>query len=103
MVHAAMGRNRRGLQVVPEGHRRPQHAVYFCQGGPAAGFGSGGSTLRGGTSENPFNAAVAPPGLPAASLTGHKIAALQQVLIYAGLGDRDGTFDALDRMIELGP
>jgi TolB-like protein len=29
--------------------------------------------------------------------------ALQQVLIYAGLGDRDGTLDALDRMIELGP
>jgi hypothetical protein len=29
--------------------------------------------------------------------------ALQQVLIYAGLGDRDGTFNALDRMTELGP
>jgi len=29
--------------------------------------------------------------------------ALQQVLIYAGLGDRDGTFHALDRMTELGP
>jgi hypothetical protein len=28
---------------------------------------------------------------------------LQQVLIYSGLGDRDGTFDALDRMTELGP
>ncbi len=28
---------------------------------------------------------------------------LQQVLIYAGLGDRDGTFHALDRMTELGP
>jgi hypothetical protein len=28
---------------------------------------------------------------------------LQQVLIYAGLGDRDGTFNALDRMTELGP
>jgi TolB-like protein len=29
--------------------------------------------------------------------------ALQQVLIYAGLGDRDRTFNALDRMAELGP
>jgi tetratricopeptide (TPR) repeat protein len=29
--------------------------------------------------------------------------ALQQVLIYAGLGDRDGTLDALNRMVELGP
>ena len=29
--------------------------------------------------------------------------ALQQVLIYAGLRDRDGTFNALDRMAELGP
>jgi tetratricopeptide (TPR) repeat protein len=29
--------------------------------------------------------------------------ALQQVLIYAGLRDRDGTFRALDRMDELGP
>ena len=29
--------------------------------------------------------------------------ALQQVLIYAGLRDRDGTFKALDRMAELGP
>lgn len=29
--------------------------------------------------------------------------ALQQVLIYAGLGDRDGTFNALDRMTALGP
>jgi TolB-like protein len=29
--------------------------------------------------------------------------ALQQVLIYAGLGDRDGTFNAMDRMAELGP
>ncbi len=29
--------------------------------------------------------------------------ALQQVLIYAGLGDRDGTLNALDRMTELGP
>ena len=29
--------------------------------------------------------------------------ALQQVLIYAGLGDRDGTLNALDRMAELGP
>ena len=28
---------------------------------------------------------------------------LQQVLIYAGLGDRDGTINALDRMTELGP
>jgi TolB-like protein len=28
---------------------------------------------------------------------------LQQVLIYAGLGDRDGTLTALDRMTELGP
>ncbi|HKD68542.1 MAG TPA: tetratricopeptide repeat protein [Candidatus Binataceae bacterium] len=28
---------------------------------------------------------------------------LQQVLIYAGLGDRDGTFKALDRMTGLGP
>ena len=24
-------------------------------------------------------------------------------MIYAGLGDRDGTFHALDRMTELGP
>ena len=29
--------------------------------------------------------------------------ALQQVLIYAGLGDKDHTFAALDRMTELGP
>jgi tetratricopeptide (TPR) repeat protein len=29
--------------------------------------------------------------------------ALQQVLIHAGLGDSDGTLNALDRMIELGP
>jgi TolB-like protein len=29
--------------------------------------------------------------------------ALQQVLIHAGLGDKDGTFDALDRMTKLGP
>ena len=29
--------------------------------------------------------------------------ALQQVLIYAGMGDKDGTFDALDRMAKLGP
>ena len=29
--------------------------------------------------------------------------ALQQVLIYAGLGDRDGTIDALQRIFELGP
>ena len=29
--------------------------------------------------------------------------ALQQVLIYAGLGDKDGTLGALDHMIELGP
>ena len=29
--------------------------------------------------------------------------ALQQVLIHAGLGDRDGTFDALERMTKLGP
>jgi TolB-like protein len=29
--------------------------------------------------------------------------ALQQVLIYAGLGDRDGTLTALGRMTELGP
>jgi TolB-like protein/tetratricopeptide (TPR) repeat protein len=29
--------------------------------------------------------------------------ALQQVLIFAGLGDRDGTLNALDRMTELGP
>jgi TolB-like protein len=29
--------------------------------------------------------------------------ALQQVLIYAGMGDRDGTVDALGRMAELGP
>jgi tetratricopeptide (TPR) repeat protein len=29
--------------------------------------------------------------------------ALQQVLIHAGLGDRDGTLNALDRMTELGP
>jgi hypothetical protein len=29
--------------------------------------------------------------------------ALQQVLIFAGLGDKDGTFNALDRMTELGP
>ncbi len=29
--------------------------------------------------------------------------ALQQVLIYAGLGDKDRTFAALDRMTELGP
>jgi TolB-like protein len=29
--------------------------------------------------------------------------ALQQVLIYAGLRDRDGTLNALDRMAELGP
>jgi tetratricopeptide (TPR) repeat protein len=29
--------------------------------------------------------------------------ALQQVLIYAGLGDKDRTFEALDRMTELGP
>ena len=29
--------------------------------------------------------------------------ALQQVLIYAGLGNRDGTLHALDRMTELGP
>ncbi len=29
--------------------------------------------------------------------------ALQQVLIYAGLGDRDDTLNALDRMTELGP
>src|ERR1700693_4341527 len=28
---------------------------------------------------------------------------LQQVLIYAGLGDKDRTFEALDRMTELGP
>ena len=28
---------------------------------------------------------------------------LQQVLIYAGLGDRDRTFQALDRMTDLGP
>jgi tetratricopeptide (TPR) repeat protein len=28
---------------------------------------------------------------------------LQQVLFYAGLGDKDGTFQALDRMAELGP
>ncbi len=28
---------------------------------------------------------------------------LQQVLIYAGLGDKDGTLQALDRMVELGP
>jgi hypothetical protein len=29
--------------------------------------------------------------------------ALQQDLIYAVLGDSDSTFDALDRMTELGP
>jgi hypothetical protein len=29
--------------------------------------------------------------------------ALQQVLIYAGLGDKDGTIHAMDRMAELGP
>jgi tetratricopeptide (TPR) repeat protein len=29
--------------------------------------------------------------------------ALQQILIYAGLGDKDRTFQALDRMTELGP
>ena len=29
--------------------------------------------------------------------------ALQHVLIYAGLGDKDRTFKALDRMAELGP
>ena len=29
--------------------------------------------------------------------------ALQQVLIHSGLGDRDGTLNALDRMTELGP
>ena len=29
--------------------------------------------------------------------------ALQQVLIYAGLGDKDRTFQALDRMTDLGP
>jgi tetratricopeptide (TPR) repeat protein len=29
--------------------------------------------------------------------------ALQQVLIYAGLGDKERTFEALDRMIDLGP
>ncbi len=29
--------------------------------------------------------------------------ALQQVLIYAGLGDRDGTINALQRIVELGP
>jgi hypothetical protein len=29
--------------------------------------------------------------------------ALQQVLIYAGLRDRDNTINALDRMIDLGP
>ncbi len=29
--------------------------------------------------------------------------ALQQVLIYAGMGERDATIDALDRMTELGP
>jgi tetratricopeptide (TPR) repeat protein len=29
--------------------------------------------------------------------------ALQLVLIHAGLGDKDGTFDALDRMTKLGP
>jgi TolB-like protein len=29
--------------------------------------------------------------------------ALQQVLIYAGLGDRDGTINALQRIFELGP
>ena len=28
---------------------------------------------------------------------------LQQILIYAGLGDRDGTIDALQRMLALGP
>ena len=28
---------------------------------------------------------------------------LQQVLIHAGLGDRDGALHALDRMAELGP
>ncbi len=29
--------------------------------------------------------------------------ALQQVLIYAGLGDRDGTINALQRVVDLGP
>ena len=29
--------------------------------------------------------------------------ALQQVLIYSGLGDRDGTINALQRIVELGP
>ena len=29
--------------------------------------------------------------------------ALQQVLVYAGLGDKDGALKALDRMAELGP
>jgi tetratricopeptide (TPR) repeat protein len=29
--------------------------------------------------------------------------ALQQVLIYAGLGDKDRTFEALDHMVEFGP
>ena len=29
--------------------------------------------------------------------------ALQQVLIYAGLADKDHAFEALDRMVELGP
>ena len=28
---------------------------------------------------------------------------LQQVLIHAGLGDKEGTLSALDRMTELGP
>jgi tetratricopeptide (TPR) repeat protein len=36
-------------------------------------------------------------------LAAHSLGRLQQVLIYAGLGDKDRTFQALDRMTELGP
>jgi tetratricopeptide (TPR) repeat protein len=39
----------------------------------------------------------------AESLAGISPGALQQVLIYAGLNDKDRTFAALDRMSELGP
>jgi len=36
-------------------------------------------------------------------LAGISAGAIQQVLIYAGLGDRERTLEALDRMTELGP
>jgi hypothetical protein len=36
-------------------------------------------------------------------LAGISAGALQQVLIYAGLGDKERTLEALDRMTELGP